>query len=70
MNGDLENSLKDRSFRLEQWLNIIRFLRKTSQGSTKLVRKYYQEYSSDTPWLRVESGKEILWLQMLRSWES
>ena len=42
-----EPFLKDRSFRSEQWLNISRFLRKTSQGSTELVRKYCLEYSSD-----------------------
>ena len=32
-NGDSENHLKARSFRLEQWLNIILCLRRTSQGS-------------------------------------
>ena len=33
-NGDLENHLKAWLFRLVQWLNIIHFLRTTSQGST------------------------------------
>ena len=40
-------SFKARSFRLVQWLKIILFLRRTSQGSTTLVRKFYQEYCSD-----------------------
>ena len=31
-------------FRLVQWLFFIRFLRRTSQGSTNLVRQFYQEY--------------------------
>ena len=47
-NEDSENRLKDRSFRLEQGSNIIRCLQRTSQGSTNLGRKSYQEYSSDT----------------------
>ena len=34
MKGDLENHSKARSFRLAPWLNITRFLRKTSQGSS------------------------------------
>ena len=38
---------KAQSFRLVQWLNTIRFLQETSQGSTNLVRKFYLEYSSD-----------------------
>ena len=33
-------------FFLEQCLNIILFLRRTSQSSTILTRKFYQEYSS------------------------
>ena len=48
---------KDRSFRSEQWWNIFRFLRKTSQGSANLVRKFCQEYSSGTLWLRRDSGR-------------
>ena len=46
-NGVSENHLMARSFRLAQWLNIIPSLRRTSQGSTKMVRKFYLEYSSD-----------------------
>ena len=47
MKGASENHfVKARPFRLVQWLNIIRFLRETSQGSTNLVRKFYLEYSS------------------------
>ena len=48
MEGDSENHLKAQSFRLVQWLNFIRFLQETRQGSTNLVRKFYLEYSSDT----------------------
>ena len=62
MRDDLENHLKDRSFRSEQWFNSFRFL---SQGSTNLVRKSCQERSH---WLREESGRAIFWLQTLRSW--
>ena len=39
MNGDLESQLKARSYRLTQRLNIIQSLRRTSQGSTNLVKK-------------------------------
>ena len=47
MNGDLENLSKDQSFRLAPWLNIILSLRKTSQGSINLVRKFCLKCSSD-----------------------
>ena len=60
----LENHLTDQLSRLEQWWNIIRFLHETSRGSTNLVRRSCQEYSSDTHWLREESGREIYWLQL------
>ena len=46
MNGDLENHLQHRSFRLVQWSNIVFLLRRTSQDSN-LVRKFYLAYSSD-----------------------
>ena len=46
-----------------------RFLRETSPGSTNSVRKFYLEYSSDMYWSQGEFGKEILWLQTLRSWK-
>ena len=35
--GDSENHVKAPSFRLVQWLNIVRSLQETSQGSIKLV---------------------------------
>ena len=44
--GDSKNHLKAQWFLLEQWLNIIRFLHETSQGSIK-ARKFYLEYSSN-----------------------
>ena len=46
--GVSENHLKARFFRLVQRLNITLFLRRTSHGSTNLVRQFYLEYSSDT----------------------
>ena len=46
--GDSENHAKAQWFLLVQWLNIIRFLPETSQRSTNVVRKCYQEYASDT----------------------
>ena len=58
-NGDLENHLKAWLFRLVQWLNIIHFLRTTSQGSTNRVWKFSLECSSDMYWSREEFGKEI-----------
>ena len=61
-NSDLENHLKALSFRLAQWLNIILFLRRTSQGSINLVRKFYLEYASDKRCSREEFGKEFFWL--------
>ena len=69
MNGYSENYFKVRSFRLVRWSDIIRFLLKTSRGSTNLVRKFWQEYSSDIHLSREEFGKEIFWSQTLRSWK-
>ena len=46
MNGDLENHLQARSFRLVEWSNIVFLLRRTSQDSN-LVGKFYLTYSSD-----------------------
>ena len=58
MKGDLENHLKARRFLSVQWLNTIRFLRQTSQGSTNLVRMFFLEYSSDMSWSPEAFGKE------------
>ena len=66
--GVLENHLKDQSFRLVHWLSIILSLRKTSQESINLERKYYLDCSSDALCTRVEFGKVAYWLQTLRSW--
>ena len=52
MRDDLESHLKDRSFRSDQWLIIIRFLSKTTQDSTNVVRKSCQECSSVRIWKR------------------
>ena len=46
--GVLGNHLKDRSFRLVHWLNITLSLRKTSQESINLKRKFYLDCSLDT----------------------
>ena len=40
--------LKDQSFRLVHWLSINLLLRRTSQESINLERKYYLDCSSDT----------------------
>ena len=44
MKGDLENHIKDLWYPLAPWENTTPFLRKTSQGSINLVRKFYLEY--------------------------
>ena len=69
MSGDLENHLKAQSSRLALLLKIIPSLRKSSWGSTNLVRKSRWEYSSDLHRSRCDFGKEIFWLQTLRSWK-
>ena len=58
MKGDSENQLKARLFLLVQRLNIILFLRKSSQGSTNLVRKFYLANPLDTHCVREEFGQE------------
>ena len=70
MRDDLENHSQGRSFRAQQWLNVIRFQREIYQDFINLARKSCQEYFSDTHWSRSESGKEIFGLQTLRSWEN
>ena len=52
----LENLLMDQSFRLVHWLSINLSLRKTSQESINLERKYYLDCSSDTLSTRGEFG--------------
>ena len=47
MKDALENLLKDQLSRLVHWLSITLPLRKTSQESINLERKYYLEYSLD-----------------------
>ena len=53
----LENQLKDQSFRLVHWLSITLFLRKTSQESINLERKYYRDCSLDTLCTSSEFGR-------------
>ena len=48
----LENHVKDRSFRLVHWLSITQKLRKTSQESINLERKFFLDCSSDTHCMR------------------
>ena len=50
----LGNHVKDRSFRLVHWLSITLFLRKTSQDSFNLERKFYLDCSLDTLCTRSE----------------
>ena len=46
--GESENHLKDLLFHLVHWLSITLSLRKTSQESINLERKFYLDRSSDT----------------------
>ena len=70
MRDVLGNHLKDRLFRLVQWLSIILQLRTTSRESINLERKSYLDCSSDTLCTRVvEFGRVTYWLQTLRSWK-
>ena len=48
MRDVLENIVKDQSFRLVHWLSITLLLRRTSQESINLERKFYLDCSSDT----------------------
>ena len=57
MRDVLGNHLKDRSFRLVHWLSITLSLRKTSQESINLERKFYLDCSSDTLSTRGEFGR-------------
>ena len=50
------NHLKDLLFHLVHWLSITLKLRKTSQESINLERKYYLEYPLDTLCTRGEFG--------------
>ena len=68
MRDVLGNHLKDRSFRLVQWLNFTLSLRNTSQESINLERKSDLDCSSDTHCTRVEFGRVRYWLPTLRSW--
>ena len=52
-----ENHLKVQQFLLAQWLNIIRFLHKTSPGFINLARKFCQECSS----ICIYRGKNLDW---------
>ena len=64
----LGNHLNDRSFRLVHWLSITLLLRKTSQESINLERKFYLDCSLDTLCIREKFGRVPYWLQILRSW--
>ena len=68
MKDVLGNHSKDQSFRLVHWLSITLQLRRTSQDSINLERKYYLVYSSDTHCAREEFGRVTYWSQTLRSW--
>ena len=57
MKDVLGNHLKDRLFYLVHWLSITQKLRKISQESINLERKFYLDCSSDTLSMRGEFGK-------------
>ena len=67
MKDVLGNHLKDHSFRLVHWLSITLLLRRTSQESINLERKFYLDRSLDTLCTRGEFGRVTYWLQTLRS---
>ena len=69
MRDVLGNHLYDQLLHVLHWLSITLFLRKTSQESIKLERKYYLDCSSDTHCSRGEFGTVTYWLQTLRSWK-
>ena len=48
MKDVLGNNGKDRFFHLVHWLSITQFLRRTSEESINLERKFYPDCSSDT----------------------
>ena len=52
----LGNHLKDRLFHVVHWLSITLLLRRTSQESINLERKFYLDCSLDTLCTRGESG--------------
>ena len=49
--------------------SITLFLRKASQESINLERKFYLDCSSDTHCTRGDCGRVTYWLQTLRSWK-
>ena len=57
----LENPFKDQSSPLVHWLRITLSLRKTSQESISLERKYYLDCSLDTLCTRGEFGRVTYW---------
>ena len=61
----------DRSFRSEQWLNIFRSLEKdrsrVHQFGKKVFLGIFLGYALVAGG---EAGREIFWLQTLRSWET
>ena len=65
----LGNHLKDQLFHLVHWLSILLSLRRTSQESINLERKFYLNCFSDTLCMRWEFGRVTYWLQTLRSWK-
>ena len=68
MKDVLGNHLKDLLFHLVHWLSITLQLRRISQESINLERKFYLDCSSDTLCTRVEFGRVTYWSQTLRSW--
>ena len=69
MKDVLGNRLKDLLFHLVHWLSITLLLRRTSQESINLERKFYLDCSSDTLYTPGEFGRVTYWSQTLRSWK-
>ena len=68
--GVLENHLKDQSFHLVHWLSITLLLRKTSQESINLERKFYLDCSLDTLCTRGEFGRVTCWVADIEELET
>ena len=67
MKDVLGNRLKDLLFHLVHWLSITLQLRRISQESISLERKFYLDCFSDTPCTREEFGRVTYCFQTLRN---
>ena len=70
MKDVLDNHLKDRLFHSVHWLSITLSLRRTSQESTNLERKFYLDCSSDTHCTRGGIWKDDILVAVLEELET